>query len=82
MSEANRHRLRAGVPQSSGEETAASAEVVIAAYGAMAIWWSVPVLAGIALVLGGALDASQAVGEGTQCSTCMRRADVSPPMHS
>lgn len=40
-------RPRAGVPQSSGEETAASAEVVVAAYGAMAIRWPALVLAAV-----------------------------------
>ena len=50
--------------------------MVIAAYGAVAIWWSVPVLAGIALVPDGALDASQTVPAGTQHPVCMLRADA------
>jgi len=55
------HRPRAGVPQSSGEETAASAEVVIAAYDAMAIRCRKPLLVSIALVADRLLEVGQVV---------------------
>jgi hypothetical protein len=42
----------------------------------MAIWWCVPVLAGIALMPDGALDASKTVAVGTQHPVCMLRADA------
>jgi len=52
----------------------------------MAIWWCVPVLAGIALMPDGALDASQTASQtvavATQHPVCMLRAEACGPAQS
>jgi hypothetical protein len=51
--------------------------VVIAAYGAMAIWWREPVLVLVALMADGVLDVGKAVPARVRRAACTLRSSTS-----